>query len=110
MKQIIKLNYGYNTMFIHGIQLLTIKVRVKNSFPFSKLDLLNKNGQFWVTDSKVQSNKVISFAGLDCTFTRDLIKEFTDIMLQYKHDEIDRNHKEHEQAYRPMFFDEDLPW
>ena len=97
-------------MFINGIQLLTIKVRVKNSFPFSKIDLLNKNGEFWVTDSKVQSNKVISYAGLDCDSTRELIKKFTDIMLQYKHDEIDKGHKEHVQVYFPVPDDYEFPW
>jgi len=108
MKQVVKINYGYNQMYIHGITLLTIKVRVKNSFPFEKLNDLNQ--EFKITDCKIQSNKVISFAGFDCNPTRDTIKEFTEIMLKYKHDEIDRNHKEHVQAYRPVFFDDDLPW
>ena len=108
MKQVVKINYGYNQMYIHGITLLTIKVRVKNSFPFEKLNDLNE--EFRITDCKIQSNKVISYAGTDCNSTRDLIKAFTDIMLEYKHDEIDRGHKEHVQAYKPMFFDDDLPW
>jgi hypothetical protein len=105
MNQIIKLNYGYNKMYIHGIELLTIKVRVKNSFPFQKL-----NAEFKVTDSKIQSNKVISFAGIDCDWNREIIKRFTDIMLQYKHDEIDRGHKEHLQVYTPVPDDYEFPW
>lgn len=109
MNQIIKLNYGYNKMYIQGLTLLTLKVRVKNSFPFSKLIDLQ---EFKVSDCKIQSNKVISFAGFDCNANRELILLFTNIMLKYKHDEIDRNHKEHVKVYVPSFFgvEDELPW
>lgn len=86
----VKLQYGYNTIRVYNTVFLTLKVRVKNSFPFDQL-----TDDFTVTDCKVQSNKVISYAGIDSEETRYLILKFTNLMLQYKLEETRWNHTTH---------------
>lgn len=86
----VKLKYGYNTIRVYNTLFLTLKVRVKNSFPFDQL-----NDDFRVEDCKVQSNKVISYAGIDSQETRYLILKFTNLMLRYKLEETRLNHATH---------------
>lgn len=92
MNQIIKLNYGYKRLCIQSsdIQILTVKVRVTNNFPFNRL-----NEEFRIMDCKISNNKVISYAGIDCDHVRLKLQVFTDLMLEYKINEIRNNHKGH---------------
>jgi len=92
MNQVIKLKYGYNTLCIEAsrIQILTVKVRVKNNFPFNRL-----NEEFRIIDCKISNNKVITYAGIDSENVRFLLKNFTDLMLNYKINEVRNTHKEH---------------
>jgi len=86
----IKLQYGYNTITVYNTLFLTLKVRVKNNFPFHELP-----NDFTVMDCKVQTNKVISYAGIDSQETRLLILKFTNLMLNHKIDEAISNHTVH---------------
>lgn len=86
----IKLQYGYNTITVYNTVFLTLKVRVKNSFPFEKLD-----ENFTVEDCKIQTNKVISYAGIDSEVTRLRILYFTNLMLTHKLNETRNNHATH---------------
>jgi hypothetical protein len=86
----IKLQYGYNTITVYNLRFLTLKVRVKNSFPFDQLP-----DHFTVEDCKVQTNKVISYAGIDSQETRHVILKFTNLMLNHKIDEAISNHTMH---------------
>jgi len=85
-----QIKHGYNTVCVQGIRILTIKLRVKTSFPFDELP-----NEFRVDECKVQSNKLISYAGIDTEDVRRLIKDFTDLVLQHKIDEVYKNHSGH---------------
>lgn len=86
----VKLTYGYNTIRVYNTVFLTLKVRVKNNFPFDQLP-----DDFTVQDCKVQTNKVISYAGIDSQETRFIILRFTNLMLRHKLEETRLNHATH---------------
>ena len=108
MNKLVKMDYGYNVLVIQGLEnspFLTVKVRVKNNFPFHRL-----NKEFKVTDCKVQTNKVISYIGYDCDYVRNKIQEFTDLMLWHKLEQLSNNHKEHLKVISKVFDDYQEPW
>ena len=83
----LKTKFGYGTITIGSLTILTVKIKMKNSFP---LDRLPKG--FTSRQSIKQDEIVIEFVGLHNAENIKLIKQFDTQRLHYKLDRTISNH------------------
>jgi hypothetical protein len=83
----IKTAFGYNVISIGQLDILTIKVKMKNSFPVHKLPLGFKHRQ-----SIRQDEIVIEFVAINSISAVQSIERFDALRLQYKLDQVINNH------------------
>ena len=83
----IKTAFGYNVISIGQLDILTVKVKVKKSFPLHRLPK-----GFTHRESIRKDEFVIEFVGINNPDNVKLIKHFDSIRLHYKLDRVIRNH------------------
>lgn len=83
----LKTKFGYGTITIGSITILTVKVKMKKSFPLHRLP-----EGFTYRDSIKQDEIVIEFVGVNNPENVKLIKQFDNLRLHYKLDRTISNH------------------
>lgn len=83
----LKTKFGYGTITIGSLTILSVKVKVKKSFPLHRLP-----SGFTHRQSIRQDEIVIEFTGVNNPENVKLIKRFDTIRLHYKLDQVIINH------------------
>ena len=83
----IKIGFGYDLLCIGTVQVVTIKVKVKNSFPVNDLPL-----GFTHRPSVKQDEVVIEFSSVFDSYAIERIRRFDRMRLQYKMNRVIANH------------------
>ena len=83
----IKTSFGYQLLCIGNMQIVTIKLKVKNTFPVNDLPL-----GFTHRPSIKQDEFVIEFSSILDFFAIERIQRFDRMRLKYKMDRVIANH------------------
>lgn len=83
----IKTAFGYNVISIGQLHILTVKIKMKKSFPLNRLPK-----GFSYRDSIKKDEIVIEFVGVNNPDNVKLIKQFDSMRLHYKLDRVISNH------------------
>ena len=83
----IKTSFGYNVIRIGQLEILTVKVKMKKSFPLNRLPK-----GFSYRDSIKKDEVVIEFEGMNNPDNVELIKRFDYLRLHYKLNQVIINH------------------
>ena len=108
MLTVSKVSYGINTMVIGTISVTTLKLKVANSFPFSKLPKE-------VRTSPAKGNcTILLYCALNTSESNEIVASVGRLLKEHALNKLNAKYDwcapMEEYAYRPTFDNAELPW